>query len=73
MPEKIKEIYEKCADTFFGLASKFDGVSEKIFEKTGLKINVGIILMSIVFILLVLFFARLVLKFVLHFLFTGEM
>ena len=32
--DKLKEIYEKASDVFFAFTSKFDGISEKIYEKT---------------------------------------
>ena len=72
MSEKLKEIYEKATDKFFKLASKFDGVSEWIFEKTGAKINVGVIVLSLVFIILIIFFVKLVLGIVLNKLTTGD-
>jgi len=67
--EKFKEIYEKATDIFFGLTKKFDGVSEKIFETTGMKINVGLIVGSVILILMVGLFVKLILGFVMDFLF----
>ena len=67
--EKLKEIYEKATDIFFGLTKKFDGVSEKIFEQTGIKINVGLIIGSAILILMVGLFVKLILGFVMDFLF----
>ena len=56
MEEKIKELYEKASDIFFGITKKFDGISEKIFEQTGIKVNVGYIVLGILlFIFLVVF------------------
>ena len=56
MEEKLKELYEQASDIFFGIAKKFDGISEKIFEQTGIKINVGyIVLGTALFIFLVVF------------------
>ncbi|MBR3614315.1 MAG: hypothetical protein IKL55_03960 [Clostridia bacterium] len=69
MEEKLKEIYEKATDIFFGLTKKFDGVSERIFEKTGKKINVGIIVGSAILIFFVILFVRIILGFVMDFLF----
>ena len=66
---KLKEIYEKATDIFFGLTKKFDGVSEKIFEKTGAKINVGLIVGFTVLGLMLFIFVKLVLGFVMDFLF----
>ncbi len=67
--EKLKEIYEKATDIFFGLTKKFDGVSEMIFEKTGAKINVGLIVGSAILILMIIIFVKLILGFVMDFLF----
>ena len=56
--DKLKEIYEKATDIFFGITKKFDGISEKIFEQTGAKINVGMIVGGAILI----FFTFLVVK-----------
>ena len=69
MKENLKKIYEKATDMFFRLTKKFDGVSEKIFEKTGTRINVGIIVGSAILILFVIFFVKIILGFVMDFLF----
>ena len=42
MEEKFKEIYEKVTDVLFGITKKFDGISNKIYEKTGKKIRLFI-------------------------------
>ena len=67
--EKLKEIYEKATDIFFGLTKKFDGISEKIFEKTGTKINVGLIVGIAILALMLFIFVKVILGFVLDFLF----
>lgn len=69
MEEKLKEIYEKATDMFFGLTKKFDGVSEKIFEKTGKKINIGLIVGGAILLLFLFIFVKLILGFVMDFLF----
>lgn len=69
--DKLKEIYEYLYDKFYKLTSKFDGVNEFIFEKTGIKINVGIIVFGIAFVLMLIFFVKVILGFVLKFLFHG--
>ena len=53
MEEKLKKLYEKATDIFFGLTKKFDGISNKIFEQTGLKINIGLIIGSAILIFIV--------------------
>ena len=67
--DKFKEIYEKATDIFFGLTSKFDGVSEKIFEKTGMKINIGLIVGSAILIFFVFIVVKVILGGVMDFLF----
>ena len=42
MEDKLKEIYEKVTDVFFGITKKMDDMSERIFEETGKKINIKI-------------------------------
>lgn len=71
--EKLKEIWEYCYDKFFKLTRKFDGVSEKIFEKTGAKIDVGLIVGFAVLGIVLLIFVKAVLGVVMKFLFTGEL
>lgn len=69
MEEKLKEIYEKATDKFFAMTKKFDGISEKIFEQTGKKINVGAIVGGIVLGVFILLFVTLILKGIKDFLF----
>lgn len=70
--DKLKEIWEFLYDKFFKVASKFDGISEMIFEKTGAKINVGVIVMGIVLFIFVIIFVRAILGLVMHALATGD-
>lgn len=58
MEEKIKELYEKVSDVFFKITKKFDGISEKIFEQTGTKINVGAIVLGAMLIIFVAVFVK---------------
>lgn len=69
MEEKLKELYEKATDIFFGLTKKFDGISNKIFEKTGTKINVGLIIGSIIIFLVLFLIVKVILGGVMDFLF----
>lgn len=66
--DKLKEIYEKATDIFFGLTKKFDGVSEKIFEQTGVKINIGLIVGGAILVLFVFLVVKGILGWVLDFL-----
>lgn len=43
MNDKFKEFLNKAGDFYLKLTKKFDGVSQKIYEQTGKKINVGAI------------------------------
>lgn len=69
MEEKFKELYEKATDIFFGLTKKFDGVSEKLFETTGIKINIGLIVGSAILIFFVFIVVKVILGGVMDFLF----
>lgn len=68
MEEKFKELYEKATDLFFKLTKKFDGLSEKLFETTGIKINIGLIVGSAILIIFVIIFVKLVIGAVMKFL-----
>lgn len=58
MGDKLKEFYEKASDVFFGLTKKFDGISEKIFEQTGVKVNVGAIVLGAALIIFLIVFVK---------------
>ncbi len=58
MEDKLKEIYEKATNIFFGITKKFDGISEKIFEQTGMKINVGYIVLGTLLVIFVFIFVK---------------
>ncbi len=58
MGEKLKEIYEKATDLFFGLTQKMDDLSEKIFEETGKKINIKLIVLGVVLAIFVIIFVK---------------
>jgi hypothetical protein len=58
MEEKLKELYEKASDIFFGMTKKFDGISDKLFEQTGMKVNVGAIVLGAVLIIFVAIFVK---------------
>lgn len=58
MEDKLKEIYEKVTDVFFGLTKKMDDMSEKIFEETGKKINVKLIALGVILIIFVIIFVK---------------
>lgn len=58
MEEKLKEIYEKATDLFFGLTKKMDNLSERIFEETGKKIDIKMIVLGVVLLIFVIIFVK---------------
>ena len=66
--DKLKEIYEKATDIFFGLTKKFDGLSEKLFEQTGVKINIGLIVGGAILVFVLFILVKAVLGGVMNFL-----
>lgn len=56
--DKLKEIYEKASDIFFGMTKKFEGIEETIFEKTGAKIPVGSIVLGTVLVIFLAIFVK---------------
>ena len=58
MPESLKNILEKISHIFMIISKKFDKISEKIYEQTGKKINVGAIVLGIILLIFVLFFVK---------------
>lgn len=58
MGDKFKELYEKASDIFFGITKKMDEVSEKIFEETGKKIDIKIIVLGVALVIFVIIFVK---------------
>lgn len=69
MEEKLKALYEKATDIFFSITKKFDGISDRIYEQTGKKINIGAIIGGIVIFIVLFFIVKLILGGVMDFLF----
>ena len=63
MKENFKEIIDKVTEIFFNIVKKFDGISEEINKRTGMKINVGLIVVGGVLIIITLFFVKMILSF----------
>ena len=63
MKETIKEIIEKAVDFFFKLTKKFDKISEAINQKTGAKINVGMIILGAILVIFLFIFVKAILSF----------
>ena len=70
--DKLKEIWKVIYDKLYKLSSKFDGISEQIFEKTGVKINIGAIVIGIMLVIFVILVVKGILGFVFNALATGE-
>ena len=68
----LNELEEKAGKVFMGVNKKFEGIEQKIFENTGVKVPIGTIIIVILFILMLLFFAKLILGMVGHFLFVDS-
>ena len=66
----LNDLEEKAGKVFMGVNKKFEGIEQKIFENTGVKIPIGTIIIVILFILMTLFIAKLILGMVGHFLFV---
>jgi len=54
MEEFFKKAYDKVVDLMFAINKKFEKVSEKIFEQTGTKINIGAIVMGAIAVIILL-------------------
>ena len=44
----MKNILKKLGDFYISLNKKFEGISEMIYERTGKKINIGLIVLLVV-------------------------
>lgn len=62
MEDKFKQIAEKAGSLFMKVSKFFDGISQKIYEQTGKKINIGFIAISIFLVIFALSFAISILK-----------
>ena len=69
----MEEFFDKMSKKFFKLTSKFDGISEKIHEKTGIRINIGAIVLGILIFIFVFIVVKAILTVCLNFLYTGEL
>ena len=67
----FKEIGDKIAKKVFWFTSKFEGVENTIFEKTGAKIPIGTICGALILIVITALFVKMILGFVMNFLFNG--
>lgn len=62
MEDFFKNIAEKAGNLFMKVEGLFDGVSQKLYEQTGTKINIGFIVICVVLIIFALVFAVSILK-----------
>ena len=70
--EQLKKIWEIIYDYLYRASRKFDKVNEFIFEKTGVKVDVGMIVFTIIFIILIILFVKMILAIVFNKLYTGD-
>lgn len=71
--KNMEDLYEKLSDIYMKISKKFDEISDKIYQQTGKKVNIGIIVGAAILILFVFIIVKAVLGFVLKFLYTGTM
>lgn len=62
MEDFFKKVAEKAGNIFMKVEGLFDGISQKLYEQTGTKINVGFIVICVVLIIFALLFAVSILK-----------
>lgn len=51
----MKEIMKKLGDFYISLTKQFEGISEMIYERTGKKINIGLIVILAVVAIVMIF------------------
>ena len=69
MGDKFKVFLDKAVDFYLKLTKKFDGVSQKIYEQTGKKINIGAIVGGVLLGAIILCIVGLILGMIRDFLF----
>ena len=62
------EFFDNISKKFVKLTSKFDGISEKIKDNTGIKVNVGAIVLGAIMFIFIVLFVKLILSAVAEFL-----
>lgn len=71
MPEFLENFIKKVTDIFYEISKKFDNISDKIYEQTGKKINIGYIVIGILLVLFTFTMVKMILGWVSGFLFGG--
>ena len=71
--KNMGDLYEKISDIYMKISKKFDFISEKIYEQTGKKINVGVIVGAVILLFLLFIIVKSVLGVIMKFLYTGTM
>ncbi len=72
MPEIIQKIYDKLTDLYMKFIKKCDEISEKLYEQTGTKINIALIIGIILFVFFVFIFVKAILGIVWQKLSSGD-
>ena len=62
------EFFDNISKKFVKLTSKFDSISEKIKEKSGIDVNVGAIVLGTIMLIFIILFVKLILSAVAEFL-----
>lgn len=62
MEDFFKKVYDTIVDFMFAINKKFEKVSDKIFEQTGTKINIGAIVMGTIGVIVLLIVVKSILS-----------
>ena len=62
MEDFFKKVYDAIVDCIFAINKKFENVSEKIFEQTGTKVNIGAIVMGTIGVIFLIIFVKSILS-----------
>ena len=62
MEDFFKKVYDTIVDCIFAINKKFEKVSDKIFEQTGTKINIGAIVMGAIVVIVLLIVVKSILS-----------
>ena len=58
----MKDFLKKAGDFYINLTKKFDGISHKIYERTGKKINIGAIVVGAILVIVLGWFVKVFLQ-----------
>ncbi len=61
----MKDLFDKVSTLFLKITEKFDGISDRLYETTGKKINIGAIVLGAMLIIFLLLFVKTLLSWLL--------